>query len=301
MSDRPSGRRDFGTVLARRGFLTGGLCLVAGCRGHGAPTCRVPGCSGPAQDLPAGERERHVIYLLLTMALVYDAWGIDPGRPDQLLATQVLAPERQFSAYRGHNIGALMVGAEGTILAFASNRSVAMNSTLEHAELRAVRQAIAARNEQGPPVWSFSNLLRGSVLYTTLEPCAQCAGVSKLANLATVVFAQADPGQKGVIEMLHALDPDAAPRPVPARFLAIWSELAAAYSSYAASRGAAGKTGVTYFLQTPEAFAIFRRAAGLFDAFEAEARANVGILAAARQFRLGWREATTPDRGAVPS
>jgi tRNA(adenine34) deaminase len=53
-----------------------------------------------------------------------------------------------------------------------------------HAEMLALREAAAALGH-----WR----LLGTVLYVTLEPCAQCAGAVVLGRVPRVVFGTADP------------------------------------------------------------------------------------------------------------
>ena len=53
-----------------------------------------------------------------------------------------------------------------------------------HAEVMAIRAACSDKNEYRLP---------GSTLYTTLEPCALCAGAIVLARIARVVIAAKDP------------------------------------------------------------------------------------------------------------
>jgi tRNA(Arg) A34 adenosine deaminase TadA len=291
--------------LTRRGAMLGGACLF----GHSAvaqaannPDC--PVVAAPAHlELSAQVQERHEIYLRLAMALVFDGWGVDRERKDLVAAYAAAEPGRQFGAYAGHNVGALLVGAQDQIICFALNRNVELNSTLEHAEARAIRMAIqianAERFQSGGPAWSFSNLLRGDRLYATLEPCAQCAGIMDLANVGTVVFGQKDPAQHDIINILYNLrhspsgqtssDAGGAPTPVPAAFLDVWGELEAAYRSFVATAQADSRIGLTSFLETVAAYRIYREAAAAFTAMQVRDQANAAALRAAKEFRAQWR------------
>ena len=249
------------------------------------------GADGP--DLTAAEQERHSIYLLLAMTLVFEAWGLDPSRREQALAYAAAAPGRVFPDYLGHNVGALLVAPDGTILDFAMNRNVALNSTLEHAEVRTVRHAIDAANAAAGPggatPWSFGALLQDHRIYVTLEPCSQCSGIMDLARIGTVIYGQDDPGQCGIAHALHALRhrPGALPAPLPVRavFFPFWRDLAEAYGRFLAAVPAGGRSGVTSFLETVAAFRIFAAAAEAFDGFRIAHPANSPTLAAARSFR----------------
>ena len=75
-------------------------------------------------------------------------------------------------------VGAVIV-REGEHLAETHNRMVEQKDPTAHAELLAIRQALAAVGD---------DRLAGATLYVTLEPCAQCAGAIVLAKVERVVF-----------------------------------------------------------------------------------------------------------------
>lgn len=105
------------------------------------------------------EKERHRIYSLLLMAMVYAKWNGnkfgevgDYGhwRANQLLGT---ANDQNFYAggsYLGHNIAALAVDAEGRIMDFDFNHNAIFDSTVEHAESRLVRRLFALNQIYSP-------------------------------------------------------------------------------------------------------------------------------------------------------
>ena len=80
-------------------------------------------------------------------------------------------------------VGAAVVVA-GQIISQAHNETVARNDLTQHAELIAIRQALAVRS---------TDRLDDATLCVTLEPCAQCAGAIVLARVARVVFGAYDP------------------------------------------------------------------------------------------------------------
>ena len=92
-------------------------------------------------------------------------------------------------------VAALVLDAEGEIVAEAHNRTRADSDPTAHAEVLALRAAAARLGD-----WR----LEGHTLYATLEPCAMCAGAAVLARVRTVVFGAADPkaGMCGSIENL---------------------------------------------------------------------------------------------------
>ena len=72
----------------------------------------------------------------------------------------------------------------GTIIARAGNRREAAQDPCAHAELLALRIAAQAIGS-----WR----LDGVTLYSTLEPCAMCAGAMILARLPRLVYGADDP------------------------------------------------------------------------------------------------------------
>jgi len=68
---------------------------------------------------------------------------------------------------------------EGRTIGQAHNETVARKDPTAHAEVLAIRQALAATGV---------DRLTGATLYVTLEPCAQCAGAIVLSKVGRVVF-----------------------------------------------------------------------------------------------------------------
>lgn len=80
-------------------------------------------------------------------------------------------------------VGAVVVH-EGEIIARGNNRVLRDSDPTAHAEIVAMRAAGAV----------LSNYrLEGCTLYTTLEPCAMCAGAILHARIARLVYAASDP------------------------------------------------------------------------------------------------------------
>ncbi|MEI9885115.1 MAG: nucleoside deaminase [Rhizomicrobium sp.] len=102
---------------------------------------------------------------------------------DEAIALALL--QAQAAAARGEvPVGAVLLSAQGAVLAAEGNRIVEAKDPTAHAELLALRAAAAVlANER----------LTGTTLYVTLEPCAMCAGAISLARVARVVFAAEDP------------------------------------------------------------------------------------------------------------
>jgi len=81
-------------------------------------------------------------------------------------------------------VGAVLVAADGQLLAEGWNRNITEHDPSAHAEIVAMRQAgLRLGNHR----------LLGSTLYVTLEPCAMCAMAMVHARVARVVYAASDP------------------------------------------------------------------------------------------------------------
>lgn len=93
--------------------------------------------------------------------------------------------EAQAAALRGEvPVGAVLLSADGEVLAADGNRIVERRDPTAHAEALVLRAAAAKLDNER---------LLGTTLYVTLEPCAMCAGAISLARVARVVFAAEDP------------------------------------------------------------------------------------------------------------
>jgi tRNA(adenine34) deaminase len=79
-------------------------------------------------------------------------------------------------------IGAVIV-RNGEVLAAERNRMRELNDPTAHAEMLAIRQALAVRG---------TGRLDGCDLYVTLEPCAMCAGAIAHVKLRRLYYAAED-------------------------------------------------------------------------------------------------------------
>ena len=101
-----------------------------------------------------------------------------------LEAMQAALAEAHLAAEAGEApIGAVVV-RDGAIVARGQNRVLRDLDPTAHAEIVALRAAVAAVGNYRLP---------GCTLYATLEPCAMCAGAMIHARLDRLVFAAADP------------------------------------------------------------------------------------------------------------
>jgi tRNA(adenine34) deaminase len=92
--------------------------------------------------------------------------------------------EARAAAARGEvPVGAVVVDANGSVLARAGNRTLELRDPTAHAEIIALRSAAAALG---------SERLIDCDLYVTLEPCAMCAGAISFARIRRLYFGASD-------------------------------------------------------------------------------------------------------------
>ena len=94
-------------------------------------------------------------------------------------------------------VGALVVGADGEVLAAAHNSPIANRDPSAHAEVLALR---AAAEKLG------NYRLAGCCLYVTLEPCAMCVGAIMHARIGRLVYGATDPKGGAVESCVKLLD-----------------------------------------------------------------------------------------------
>jgi tRNA(adenine34) deaminase len=93
--------------------------------------------------------------------------------------------EAKSAALRGEvPVGAVLLSADGALLAQDGNRILERKDPTAHAEMLVMRQGAQALNNER---------LTGATLYVSLEPCAMCAGAMAMARIARLVFAACDP------------------------------------------------------------------------------------------------------------
>ena len=80
-------------------------------------------------------------------------------------------------------VGAVVLDADGVVLARAHNDREGTADPTAHAEVLALREAAQAKGE-----WR----LEGCTLVVTLEPCTMCAGAIVLSRVARVVYGAVD-------------------------------------------------------------------------------------------------------------
>ena len=108
--------------------------------------------------------------------------------------------EARLAAAEGEvPIGAVLVDADGEVVAADHNRREQRSDATAHAELLVIAAAGRLRGD-----WRLSDL----TLYVSLEPCPMCAGAAVLARLGSIVYGAADP-KAGAAWSLYNIPQDA--------------------------------------------------------------------------------------------
>ncbi len=94
-------------------------------------------------------------------------------------------------------IGAVIVHPELGVLAKAYNQKEQLRDATAHAEILALSQASEAMD-----AWR----LTGTVLYSTLEPCAMCVGAIIQARVERLVYGARDLKAGAVESVVHLLE-----------------------------------------------------------------------------------------------
>jgi tRNA(adenine34) deaminase len=102
---------------------------------------------------------------------------------------RALADARAAGARGEVPVGAVVVTADGQVLASAGNRTRELKDPTAHAEMLAIRAACAALGQER---------LIACDLYVTLEPCAMCAAAISFARIRRLYFGAYDPKGGGV-------------------------------------------------------------------------------------------------------
>ena len=103
---------------------------------------------------------------------------------DEDYMCRALACARQVAERGEVPVGAVLVDADGGVLAEAGNAPIARHDPTAHAEVCVLRDA-------GSKLANYR--LPGTTLYVTLEPCAMCAGALVHARVKRIVYAARDP------------------------------------------------------------------------------------------------------------
>ena len=101
---------------------------------------------------------------------------------------RVALEEAERAAKEGNmGCGAVIV-EEGRVIARGRNQATSLTDVTAHAETQAVRQLSLARGVVNPTLRADSGPLRGTTLYTTVEPCPMCAWAICISGISELVI-----------------------------------------------------------------------------------------------------------------
>lgn len=103
---------------------------------------------------------------------------------DEYYMSMALFQAQEAAAEGEVSIGAVIVGADGSILAAEHNRTEALHDVTAHAEMLAIGAAASVIG---------AKYLTDCTLYVTVEPCPMCAAAIGWAQIRRIVIGAADP------------------------------------------------------------------------------------------------------------
>lgn len=104
-------------------------------------------------------------------------------------------------AKKSYKLGEIPVGAvvvlHGKVIGYGYNLKETLNDATEHAEIRALKMAAKTLGNYH---------LEGTTMFTTLEPCAMCAGAMILFRIDKLVIGTKSPRMGAAGSNLNILD-----------------------------------------------------------------------------------------------
>lgn len=101
---------------------------------------------------------------------------------------RVALEEAERAAKEGNmGCGAVIV-EDGRVIARGRNQATSLTDVTAHAETQAVRQLSLARGVVNLTLRADSGPLRGTTLYTTVEPCPMCAWAICISGISELVI-----------------------------------------------------------------------------------------------------------------
>ena len=110
---------------------------------------------------------------------------------------EAVAAAREAAAQGEVPVGAVVVGEGGQLLAVAGNRTRTDCDPTAHAEVVALREAARLAGNYR---------LTGATAYSTIEPCAMCAGALVQARIARLVYGARDERAGAVESVFRVCD-----------------------------------------------------------------------------------------------
>ena len=103
--------------------------------------------------------------------------------PDEFWMNVALSAARGAGEIDEIPIGACLIDKEGNLLAVSGNRTITTSDPTAHAEVLVLREAATK-------IGNYR--LTDTILYTTIEPCAMCAGALVNARVKRLVYGAFD-------------------------------------------------------------------------------------------------------------
>jgi len=100
-------------------------------------------------------------------------------------------------------VGAVVLNPDGQVLAIGANQRELTGDPTAHAEIVALRRAVAVSAQRSGRLQDWR--LDGCTLVVTLEPCAMCAGAAVAARLARLVYGPLDPKAGAVASLFDVV------------------------------------------------------------------------------------------------
>lgn len=122
--------------------------------------------------------------------------AVDAATDEVWMRRALAQAERARDVFGEVPVGAVLVDAQGQLVAEGCNRTITDCDPSAHAEIVALRAA-------GRALGNYR--LNGCTLYVTLEPCAMCAMALVHARIARVVYAADDPKTGAVHSVFQLL------------------------------------------------------------------------------------------------
>jgi tRNA(adenine34) deaminase len=112
---------------------------------------------------------------------------------------QIALAEAAAAGQRGEvPVGAVIVAADGRIVAQAGNRTRELSDPTAHAEILVIRAACQQLGSERLTVPGVKGASAGFDLYVTLEPCPMCAAAISFARVRRLYYGASDPKSGGV-------------------------------------------------------------------------------------------------------
>ena len=119
----------------------------------------------------------------------------DPIKDDEYWMRAALDQAHHAASLDEVPVGAVLVDADGQLVATGHNQPISAVDPTAHAEIMVLRAGAQQLNNYRLP---------GTTLYVTLEPCTMCVGALVLARVARIVFGATEP-KTGAIHSAHQL------------------------------------------------------------------------------------------------